>query len=130
MPGSSGTSVSSAVTAAAMSLVAGGGLVGVGDADDLAELHRELDGLAGAGQSLLRRRVEQRRAGAVVEDEVELPGQVGRVAHAGAQALPGERGHLVGGVTGDEHPSGAPLLGVAGLERVDGVAFEAGVVGV
>ena len=65
-----------------------------------------------------------------VEHEVELPGQVGGVAQAGAHALPGERRHEVGGVAGEEHAPGAPPLGVAGVERVDGVALEPGVAGV
>ena len=36
----------------------------------------------------------------------------------------------MGGISGEENSLGAPLLGVAGVEGVDGVALEPGVPGV
>ena len=90
----------------------------------------KLDRRSRARQPLRLVGVEQRVGGATVEHEVELPRQVGGVAQAGAHALAGERRHEVGGVAGEEDAPGAPLLGVAGVERVDGVALEPGVAGV
>ena len=108
-------------------LVARRGLGRVGDADHLAELDREVDRRAGARSALLVVGGQERRRGAPVEHEVELPRQVGRVAEAGAHALSGERRHLVRGVAGEEDPPDLPPRGDPRLERVDGVPLEAGV---
>jgi hypothetical protein len=105
------------------------GLVGVRDADHLAELHRELDDSPGVREALLLVRVEEGLGRLPGQDEVELPGEVAGVADPGAQPLSGERRHLVRGVAGQEDPPRPPLLGVAGLERVHRVPFEAGVAG-
>jgi len=70
----------------------------IGNADDVAELHRELDRLASVREPLELVGVEQRVGCVALEDEVELPRQVGGIPDAGAHALPGEWRHLVGGI--------------------------------
>ena len=127
MPGSSGTAISSPVDRGGHRVVARRGVVRIRHADHLAELHRELDRPPRARQPLDLVRVEQLVAGTPGEDEVELPGEVGGVAQSGAHPLAGERRHLVGGVAGEERPSGAPARGVPGLERVHRVALQPGV---
>jgi hypothetical protein len=109
--------------------VALGGGVGVGDADDLAQLDGEVDDGLDRRHPLGAVGVEQRPRGEAGEHQIELPGQVGRVPEAGAQALTGERRHLVRGVAGEQHRPAPPLLHPPGLEGVDGVALEGGVVG-
>ena len=109
-------------------LVARRGLGRVGDADDLAELDREVDrGDRARAAAPPRRSRAASGAARPVEDEVELPREVGRVADPGAHALAGERRHQVRGVAGEEDPPVLPPLGDPGLERVDGVPFDAGV---
>ena len=66
----------------------------------------------------------------VIQVHRELPREVGGVARPGGEALPGERRHEVRSVAGEQDAPDAPLLGVAGVERVDGVALEAGIAGV
>jgi hypothetical protein len=81
-----------------------GRLLWVGDADDLAELDGHADRVLDVGTSLGPVGVQQLLAGDAAQDQVQLPGQVGGVANAGAHALPGEGGHQVGGVAGQQQP--------------------------
>ena len=130
MGGRGGTSAGFGADRRGHGLVPGGRLGGVGDADDLAQLHGELDAGAHLGPAFGLVGVEQLIGGPAGEHQVELPGQVGGVPDTGAHALPGEGRHLVGGVTGQEDPAGPPALGEAGVEGVHGVALQLGVVGV
>ena len=82
--------------------VSGGGLVRVGDADDLAELDREVDELSGAGKTLLLIGVEQVVGAGGSQHTVEFPGEVGSVADPGTHPLAGEGWGLMGGVTGQQ----------------------------
>ena len=100
----------------------------IGDADQLAHLDRQLDHRPRVRTTLEPVGVEQGVRCQATEHEIELPRQVGGVADAGAQSLTGEGRRLVGGVAGEEHPTAAPLLDPSGLEPVDGVLLEAGVV--
>ena len=72
-------------------------------------------------------RVEQRVGGDAAQDEVELPGEVRRVAQARAQALPQERRGQVGGVADEERAAVAQVVGEHRAELVDGVPREAAV---
>jgi len=110
-------------------LVSGSCVADVGDADQLAHVHRQLDDRLGMGASLASEGVEQGVRCVAAKDEVELPRQVRRVAKPGAQALPGERRGLVRGVAGQQDATATPLLDPTGLEPVDRVLFEHGVVG-
>ena len=85
--------------------------------------------MAGAGRRFLGRRGQQRVGRRPSEHVVELPRQVGGVADAGAHALPGEGGNLVGRVAGQQDASARHTLGVAGGEGVHGAPFDGGVVG-
>ena len=58
-----------------------------------------------------------------------MPGERRGVADARAQTLSRERGHQVGGVTGEQHAPLAPALGPAGAEGVYGVALQRHLVG-
>ena len=69
-------------------------------------------------QPLLSVGVEESIGGQPVVDETELPRKVGGVTDARTEPLAEKRWHLVGGVTGDEDPSGAHRLGNRGVEPV------------
>jgi hypothetical protein len=62
--------------------------------------------------------------GTAIEDQVQLPGQVDRVAQVRAHALAGERRHQVGRVPGQQQPAAAPAVAPAGLEGIDGVPLQ------
>ena len=110
-------------------VVAGGSLGGVGHADHLAELDREVDGALRARSTLLFVGREQRRRRTAVEHQIELPRQVGGVADAGAHALAGEGRHEVRGVAGEQRPVVQPPVGHPRLERVDRVTLQSCVAG-
>ena len=93
----------------------------VDQANEVSQPERQPDGRGGVWLALALVGVKQRGVLAAPEHHVELPGQVGRVFNAGAQALAGERGHLVGRVAGDQDPSGPPPVRAARPDRVDGV---------
>src|SRR5262249_51534422 len=82
-------------------------------ADHLPELDREPDHLTDLGNALARVRVEQRLGRLVVEEQIELPGEVRCVAHTGAHALAGDRRHLMRGLAGGKDPTDRPMDGVA-----------------
>ena len=126
-PGRGGTACGVPVSCSAMAASPRRGLLGVADADDRPERHRELDDGADVVVALGLVDVEQLGGGPPGQHEVELPGQVGRIAQARAHALPRERRHLVGGIAGQQHVAPSPLVGPSGLEPVHGVAFERGV---
>ena len=98
-------SVGSDPTAADMAASRAAASVGVRDADHLSELHRELDDPPGVREPFLLVRVEDGLGRLPAEDHAQLPGEVGGVADPGAQALSGERRHLVRSVAGQEDPS-------------------------
>jgi len=62
--------------------------------------------------------VKEAVVGRTALDGIELPHQVGHIAHSGAEALPKQRRGLVGGVPGQEDVPGAPLLRDAPPERI------------
>ena len=86
------------------------------------------------GQPLHRRDVRpalglvgvEQRVGRAAEHGGELPGEVGRVARAGREPLPGERRHHVRGVAGQQHAAAAPARGRARVEGVDDGALDLG----
>ncbi len=88
-----------------------------------------LDHPADVGLPLRLVGVEQRLGRASAADALELPGEVGDVADAGAHALAEERRHLVRAVAGDEHPAPAPIPRHERVERVDGGADDVDVLG-
>ena len=96
---------------------------------DLAQLGGDLDDRRGLGDPLDVVGLEKRRVLRPAQHVVELPGQVGRVAQAGAHPLAGERRRLVRGVAGEEDASDVPPGGPASPETVASVAHELGVVG-
>ena len=59
-------------------------------------------------------RVEDLVTGDPIDDETQLPRQVGGVAYARAQTLAEERWHLVCGVAGEEHPPRSHRVGNGG----------------
>ena len=68
--------------------------------------------------------VQQPVVGVAPHDEGELPGQVGRVADAGAHALSDERRGQVGRVAEQEQPPVAPAVGDGTPEGVGGLPQE------
>ena len=68
--------------------------------------------------------VEEPLVGVALHDQCELPGEVGRVADAGAHALSDERRGQVGGVAEQEHPAVAPAVGDDAPEGVGGLPQE------
>ncbi len=109
--------------------IAFGGLVGVGDADDLPQRDREVDERPRVMPSLAGVGVEEVGRRDVTQNGVEFPRQVHRVPQTGAETLAGERGHEVGGITRDHGPAAPPPLRPARLERVHGMPDEGGVLG-
>ena len=89
--------------------VARPGLVHVELADDLAEFLGRLDHGDDMGPALVAVAVEQRFVEAAAPDMHQLPGEVGGVADAGAQALAEEGRRLVHRVAGEDHPPLAPF---------------------
>lgn len=67
-------------------------------------------------------RIENGLAEPPLDDTRELEREVRGVAEAGREALSGEGGHDVRGVTGEEETSFSPLLGDEGAEAADGAA--------
>ncbi len=63
--------------------------------------------------------VEQGIARALAPHQRELPGQIGGVADAGAEALPHERRRLMAGVAEQEDAARAPTLGQQRVKAVD-----------
>ena len=74
------------------------------------------------GGALILIVLEHARVGPARKDEIQPPGQTHRVAHPRAHALPQERRHLVGGVSGQQDPAVAPGLRPEGVELVIGYA--------
>ncbi len=103
-----------------------GGAVGL--ADDVAQRDRRLDGGPYVCAAFDGVGVEQFLVRGAVQDEVQFPRQVGRVAEARAHALPDEGRHDVRGVARDQQSSRAPLVDAAALCGVDGVPLQGGVV--
>ena len=75
-----------------------------------AELHRQLDEGAHMRRALAFVGVEQAIGRAAAQHGVELPGEVGGIAHAGAHALAEEGRRLVAGVAGQQQPPSPPAL--------------------
>jgi hypothetical protein len=76
------------------------------------------------GAPLLFIGVQQVIGRACTQDQIELPGQVGRVAQPGAHALSEEGRHLVRGVADQEHALVTPVPGHQAVEGVDGGALD------
>src|SRR4029453_16434341 len=74
--------------------------------------------------------VQEPIARVALYDEGELPGEVGRVADAGAHALSDERRGQVGGVAEQKHPAVAPAVGPDAPEGGGGLPQEGQLAGV
>ena len=115
MPGSPGASLTGRRSAAGHGLVAGGGLGGVGHADHLAQLDREVDGRAGARSALLVVGGEQ-VAGAARPSSTRSSFQARLAASRRPEHMPWPANgrHQVGGVAGEQRPADLPALGPRG----------------
>jgi hypothetical protein len=100
--------------------VTGNGRLEVQFADDLAELLRARHHRADMWLALGLVAVEQRITGLAAQHELQLPGEVGRVTDAGAEALSKERRRLMHGIAHQEHAPIAPALCEQCVEAIDG----------
>ncbi|MCY1410179.1 hypothetical protein D9M71_255440 [compost metagenome] len=89
-------------------LVARGGFLRVGDADDAAEFHGELDVMLGVLAALAGVAVEYFFAHDPGEDGVQTPAQGHRIPQSGAHAFAGEGRHQVSRVARDQAATVAP----------------------
>ena len=89
-----------------------------------AHAHGKLHIVAHMGVALAGIAVEQALRRAPAQHGFQLPGKVGRIADAGAHALPHEGRGLVRGVAGDEQASPPPAPRDRGMEGVDDGALD------
>ena len=109
--------------------VAGGGVLRIAGVGDPAEGDRAVHEGGRVRAPLELVGVQQPLGGPLPENQVELPGQVQRVAHPGTGTLTEVGRHGVRRVAGQQDPAHPPLLRDAGLEGVDELAQDRDVVG-
>ena len=116
-----------APTAAAMASSRAAASAGSGTQMTLPSSMENSMAAARARQTLRLRRCRAARSGAPpASTRSSFQARLAASRMPGTHALPGERRHQVGGITGQEDPAGPPPLGVAGLEGVHGVALQVG----
>lgn len=95
---------------------------GIDRVRDPAEFDRGPNREVGVWTALLLITVEELVTGPTTENEMELPRQVGRIADAGAGALPEIRRHRVCGVAGEEDTTHPPSICDPACECVPEIA--------